>query len=59
VRELFRGSLGPGRHAWRWGGRNASRNVVPSGTYSVRVVARNGLGAVALADAVRVVRVSR
>jgi hypothetical protein len=59
VRVLFRGSLGPGRHAWRWGGRNASRNVVPSGTYTVRVVARNGLGTVALADAVRVVRVSR
>jgi hypothetical protein len=59
VRVLHRGSLGRGRHAWRWGGRNASRNVVPSGTYSVRVVARNGLGTVALADALRVVRVSR
>jgi hypothetical protein len=57
VRVLFRGQLGRGRHAWRWRGRNASRRVVPTGTYTIHVVARNGLGAVSLADAVRVVRV--
>jgi hypothetical protein len=56
VRVLFRGEIGRGKHAWRWGGRNAARKVVPSGTYTVRVIARNGLGAVSLADAVRVVR---
>jgi hypothetical protein len=58
VRVLFRGTIGSGRHSWRWGGRNASRKVVPSGTYTVRVVGRNGLGTVALADGVRVVRVA-
>ena len=58
VRVLFRGTVGRGRHAWRWGGRNASRKVVPSGTYTVRVAASNALGTVALADAVRVVRVA-
>jgi flagellar hook assembly protein FlgD len=57
VRVLFRGTVGRGRHAWRWGGRNASRKVVPSGTYTVRVAASNGLGTVALADGFRVVRV--
>lgn len=57
ARVLFRGQLGRGRHAWRWRGRNASRRVVPTGTYTIHVVARNGLGAVSLADAVRVVRV--
>ena len=58
VRVLHRGGLGRGRHAWRWSGRNSLRRVVPSGTYTVRVVARNGLGAVALARSVRVVRAS-
>ena len=58
VRVLFRGELGRGRHTWRWGGRNAARNVVPSGTYTIVVSARNALGTVALADTVRVARVS-
>ncbi len=58
VRMLHRGELGRGKHAWRWAGRNASRTVVPGGTYTVRVTARNGLGTVALARAVRVVRAS-
>ena len=58
VRFLHRGGLGPGRHAWRWSGRNGLRRVVPSGTYTVLVRAHNGLGTVALAKAVRVVRVS-
>jgi Phosphodiester glycosidase/FlgD Ig-like domain len=58
VRVLHRGSIGPGRHAWRWGGRNAARKVVPSGTYAVRIAASNILGTVALADAFRVVRVA-
>ena len=58
VRVLFRGELGRGRHTWRWGGRSAARSVVPSGTYTIVVSARNALGTVALADAVRVTRVS-
>ena len=58
MRVLHRGELGRGKHAWRWSGRNASRKVVPGGTYTVRVTARNGLGTVALAKAVRVVRAS-
>jgi hypothetical protein len=58
VRVLHRGEIRSGRHAWRWGGRNASRTVVGSGTYTVRVTARNTLGAVALAKSVRVVRAS-
>jgi len=58
ARTLFRGEMGAGKHAWRWSGRDASRKVVPSGAYTVRVIARNGLGAVALAKAVRVVRAS-
>ena len=57
VRLLFRGSAGRGRHAWRWNGRNASWRVVPTGTYSVVVTARNGLGTVALAKRVHVTRV--
>ena len=58
VRVLQQGEIGRGRHAWRWGGRNASRKVVGSGTFTVRVTARNALGAVALAKSVRVVRAS-
>jgi hypothetical protein len=58
VRVLFRGELGGGKHAWRWGGRNASGKVVPSGRYTVVVRARNALGTVALAHAVRVMRAS-
>jgi len=56
IRVLQRGEIGRGGHAWRWAGRNALRKVVPSGTYTVRVTARNTLGTVALAKAVRVVR---
>ncbi|MGH3023870.1 MAG: phosphodiester glycosidase family protein, partial [Gaiellaceae bacterium] len=58
VRRLFRGERGRGTHAWRWQGRNAARSVVPSGTYTVRISAANALGTVALADTVRVTRVS-
>jgi hypothetical protein len=58
VRMLYRGGLGSGQHVWRWSGRTASGRVVPSGTYTIRVIARNGLGTVGLAKAVRVVRAS-
>lgn len=57
VRVLFRGSAGRGRHTWRWNGRNSANRVVRTGTYSVVVTARNSLGAVTLADSVRVTRV--
>jgi len=55
-RALFRGELEPARHAWRWGGRTGGGAVVRSGTFVVRVTARNRLGAVALRRSVRVVR---
>lgn len=58
VRLLHRGELGSGQHVWRWSGRNASGSVVASRTYTIRVIARNGLGTVGLAKAVRVVRAS-
>ncbi|HSK15781.1 MAG TPA: phosphodiester glycosidase family protein [Gaiellaceae bacterium] len=56
-RVLFRGDAKPGVRSWRWDGRNRHGAVVPSGRYTVRVEARNGLGAVALSKPVRVVRV--
>jgi hypothetical protein len=58
-RALFRGELEPARHAWRWGGRTGGGAVVRSGTFVIRVTARNQLGAVALRRSVRVVRTTR
>jgi Phosphodiester glycosidase/FlgD Ig-like domain len=58
-RVLFEGERGPGRHSWRWNGRNAAGELVRSGTYTIRVVAHNELGAVSLRRSVRVVRVTR
>jgi len=58
-RVLFRGELGPGRHAWQWDGRNAGGRVVEGGTYAIRVTATNGLGSVSLRDTVRVLRMAR
>lgn len=57
-RTLFRGSLQPGRHSWRWNGRTGSGRVVRSGRFTIRVFARNALGAVELRRSVRVLRVS-
>jgi Phosphodiester glycosidase len=47
-RALFRGDLEPARHGWRWNGRTGSGGVVRSGTFVVRVTARNELGTVSL-----------
>lgn len=58
-RSLFRGGLRPGRHAWRWNGRTGSGGGVRSGTFVVRVTARNEVGAVRLRRSVRVVRTTR
>jgi hypothetical protein len=53
-RVLFAGSRGAGRQAWGWNGRTAAGKRVAPGTYSVRIVARNELGSVALRRPVRV-----
>jgi Phosphodiester glycosidase len=58
-RRLFSGAVKPARHAWRWNGRTGSGAVVRTGTFRIRVTARNGLGAVALRRSVRVVRATR
>jgi hypothetical protein len=58
-RSLFRGDLRPGRQAWRWNGRTGSGGVVRSGTFVVRVTARNEVGTVSLRRSVRVVRTTR
>ncbi|MGH7358067.1 MAG: phosphodiester glycosidase family protein [Candidatus Rokuibacteriota bacterium] len=59
VRALFTGRAAPGAKKWVWNGRTASGRVAGNGRYVVRVRARNGLGAVSLQDALRVVRVRR
>jgi hypothetical protein len=56
---LFRGDRGPGRHAWRWNGKTGAGRVVDAGTYTVRVTARNQLGAVSLHRSFRVLRSGR
>jgi Phosphodiester glycosidase/FlgD Ig-like domain len=57
TRTLFSGDVARGRHSWRWNGRNEAGRVVRSGTYTVRVRARNTIGTVSLRESVRVVRV--
>ncbi|HEU4449991.1 MAG TPA: phosphodiester glycosidase family protein [Gaiellaceae bacterium] len=59
VRVLVRGDAAAGAKSWRWNGRNRAGRLVGSGTYTVRVAARNGLGRVQLAQRLRVVRVRR
>jgi Phosphodiester glycosidase len=58
-RVLFRGERGAARHAWRWDGRAGAGRVVKAGIYTIRVTARNELGAVSLRRSVRVIRVGR
>jgi Phosphodiester glycosidase/FlgD Ig-like domain len=53
-RTLFKGEVGPGKKSWRWNGRTNSGRVIPPGTYSVRVSARNEFGTVSLRAPVRV-----
>jgi phosphodiester glycosidase len=55
-RVLFRGRRGPGRQVWHWNGRSGAGPVVQSGTFTIRVTARNPIGAVALRRSVRVLR---
>lgn len=55
IRRLAR-ELAPGTVGWRWDGRRASGSVVRSGRYTIRVRAKNELGAVALARSVQVIR---
>lgn len=55
-RVLLRGERGPARLEWQWNGKTGSGRVVQTGTYSVRVTARNQLGAVQLRQSVRVLR---
>jgi hypothetical protein len=55
-RVLFNGERGAGRQTWRWNGRSAGGRVVPAGIYTVRVTARNRIGAVSLHRSVRVLR---
>jgi hypothetical protein len=55
-RVLFTGTRAAGRLAWRWNGRTAAGRRVAPGTYTVRVVAENELGSVALRRPVRVAR---
>lgn len=55
-RVVFSGERGRGKHWWLWNGRSKAGPVVKSGTFAVRVQARNDLGTVALRDTVRVVR---
>lgn len=57
-RTLFSGDVAPGWLSWRWNGRNDGSEVVRSGLFTVRVRARNTLGAVSLRKQVRVVRVA-
>jgi hypothetical protein len=58
-RVLFRGELGAASHAWRWNGRTGAGQLVRAGVYTIRVTARNELGAVGLRRSVRVIRVGR
>jgi hypothetical protein len=55
-RVLFRGEREPARLAWQWNGKTGSGRVVQTGTYTVRVIARNQLGEVQLRQPVRVLR---
>jgi hypothetical protein len=53
-RTVFAGELAPGSKRWRWDGRTNSGRVIPPGSYTVRITARNELGAVSLKRPVRV-----
>jgi hypothetical protein len=56
IRVLAAGAQRPRTLAWRWDGRRRGGRVVRPGLYAIRVQARNELGKVSLARAVRVVR---
>jgi hypothetical protein len=49
-------ALSPGRYAARWNAKNQSGRVVRSGTYYIRVVAKNAIGPVTLTKSVLVHR---
>lgn len=53
-RTVFAGDVVPGTKRWRWNARTSSGRVAPPGTYTVRVTARNELGAISLRRPVRV-----
>lgn len=53
-RTVFAGELAPGSKRWRWDGRTNSGRVIPPGSYTVRITARNELGTVSLQTPVRV-----
>jgi Phosphodiester glycosidase/FlgD Ig-like domain len=56
IRVLASGAQSPGRLVWGWDGRRRGGKVVRPGWYAIRVQARNELGPISLARAVRVVR---
>jgi flagellar hook assembly protein FlgD len=55
-RILHQGARGRGKHVWSWDGRRTSGNLVPGGTYVIRVRATNSFGTLTLSDTIRVVR---